>query len=322
MDEGRMNGVELAGTEQTCFFTLVGSIEEAANARLLIDSLRAFGGQLSDCEVWVFLSDPTGVRCACPDLENVHCVPLARDEVWRYHFARKVRACAQAEAMTAGRVRSLVWVSTQCLIVNPPALFTLVPPLAAAFRPVHIQNVGLPTDKPLDPYWKAVYRAVGIEDTSLTVESLVDMRELRPYFNSHLFAVDPSQGLCQTWLELFGAMVADADFQSGPCRDELHRIFLHQAILSAMVVNHLDWQQIGILPPEYSYPLHLHDQVPPARRAQTLNQLVCPVYEGTYRHPETLGGVKVEEPLRSWLAERSTAIWSEQEQSLCHGRTN
>ncbi len=305
MDEGRTNVDKLAGTEQTCFFTLVGSPEEEANARLLIESLRAFGGQLSDCEVWVFVSDPTSVRCAWPDLENVHRVPLARDEAWRYYFARKVRACAQAEAMTAGRVRSLVWVSAQCLIVNPPTLFALVPSLAAAFRPVHIQNVGAPAGEPLDQYWKAVYRAVGIEDTSLTVESLVDMRELRPYFNSHLFAVDPSQGLCQTWLELFGAMVADADFQSGPCGDELHRIFLHQAILSALVVKQLDWQQLGILPPEYSYPLHLHQQVPLGRRAQTLNQLVCPVYEGAYRYPETLGGVKVEEPLRSWLVERA-----------------
>ncbi len=311
MSEGRTNAEGLAGADRTCFFTLVSSMEGAANARLLIESLRAFGGQLSDCEVLVLLSDPMSVRCSCTDLGNVHCLPLAGDEAWSYYFANKVRACAQAEALTAGRVRSLVWVSTQCLIVNQPTLFALAPTLAAAFRPVHIQNVGPSADKPLDEYWKAVYGVVGMEDTSLTIESWVDMRELRPYFNSHLFALDPSQGLCQTWLELFRAMVADADFQSGPCKDELHRIFLHQAILSVLVIHHLDWQRIGVLPPEYSYPLHLHQQVPPGRRARTLNQLVCPVYEGAYRYPETLGEIQVEEPLRSWLVERATAAQSD-----------
>ena len=34
-----------------------------------------------------------------------------------------------------------------------------------------------------------------------------------------------------------------------------------------------------ILPPEYSYPLHLHDRMPPPRRARSLDRLVVSVYE-------------------------------------------
>jgi len=305
MREECTNAKRVAFAEQTRFVTLVSSAEEEWNARLLIDSLRTFGGRLSHCAVWIFLSDPDSVPCAYADVENVHCVPLARDDGLRYYFANKVLACAQAEEMAGREVRSLIWLSTQCLILNAPVLFDLASSFDAAFRPVHIQNIGASAREPLDDYWSEVYQAVGIDDASWTVESFVDSQELRPYFNSHVFAIDPSQGLCQAWLQLFEEMVADKAFQSGFCRDELHRIFLHQAILSALVTRLLDRDRVRILPPGYSYPLHLHPQVPASLRAQTLNHLVCAVYEGAYRHPDTLNGLQVHEPLRSWLRSRT-----------------
>lgn len=55
-------------------------------------------------------------------------------------------------------------------------------------------------------------------------------------------------------------MVTDEAFQAGPCRDELHRIFLHQAILSTLVAKQLDWERVRLLPPEYNYPLNLSDR--------------------------------------------------------------
>jgi len=301
-DEG-MGADRAALTGRTCFFTLVGSAEEEANARLLLASLRAFGGTLGDCVAWVFALDPDRVS-ALSDMEGVSCLPLDRDPELRYPFAAKVQVCAQAEALAAEEFCSLVWVSTQCLIVNPPVLFDLGPSFDAAFRPVHIQNIGSLASEPLDNYWSGVYRAVGIDDTLRSVGSFVDSRELRPYFNTHLFAIDPSQGLCQTWLQLFRELVADTVFQSGPCQDELHRIFLHQAVMSALVTKRLEWQRISLLPPEYSYPLHLHLEVPPARRSHSLGDLVCPVYEGAYRYPATLNGLPVQEPLKSWLMAR------------------
>jgi hypothetical protein len=288
------DGAALAG--RTCFVPLVGSADEEASARLL--------GLLGECAVWVFALDPDRVSRALSGMEGVSCLPLAMDPELRYPFAVKVQVCAQAEALAADEVRSLVWVTTQCLIVNPPVLFDLPASFDAAFRPVHIQNIGSLASEPLDNYWSEVYRAVGMDDTSRTVESFVDSRELRPYLNTHLFAIDPSQGLCQTWLQLFREMVADKAFQSGPCQDQLHRIFLHQAILSALVTKRLEWQRICLLPPEYSYPLHLHPEVSAVRRSQSLGDLVCPVYEGVYRYPETLNGLPVQEPLKSWLMAR------------------
>ncbi|OGO21004.1 MAG: hypothetical protein A2Z14_12615 [Chloroflexi bacterium RBG_16_48_8] len=63
----------------------------------------------------------------------------------------------------------------------------------------------------------------------------------------------------------------------------------------------LEWERIRILPSEYRYPLHLHQEVPSDFRPLSLNSQVCPVYEGFYQHPDTLNGLEDHEPLRTWL---------------------
>jgi hypothetical protein len=44
--------------------------------------------------------------------------------------------------------------------------------------------------------------------------------------------------------------------------------------------------------------------VPLARRPDSLNRLICPVYEQDLPYADMLGGLAVEEPLASWLRER------------------
>jgi hypothetical protein len=95
-------------------------------------------------------------------------------------------------------------------------------------------------------------------------------------------------------------MVDDVGFQAGPCQDVPHQVFLHQAVLCALLTKNLGQAQIRALPPEYSYPLHMHQQVPAAQQASSLNELVCAVYEDVL----PLDGLIVREPLRSWLGER------------------
>jgi hypothetical protein len=291
-----------APQDKTCFFILVTSPEAEVHAHFLISSLRTFGGDLRACPIWVFLPNQERVSTLYTDLEDVHVFPTTIEEAFgRYYFTYKVHTCALAEEMAAREFRSLIWLSPQCLIVNPPDLLALSPSFDAAFRPVHIRNVGLPVGEPLDSYWREVYRRVGIDDPAHSIESFVDQQSLRPYFNSHLFSINPAKGVLRTWLTYFKRMITDQKFQSGPCQDEVHQIFLHQAILSALLPKMLVWERIRILPPEYSYPLHLHHEVPEARRPASLNDLVCPVYEDTYRFPDTLNGLEVHTPLKEWL---------------------
>jgi hypothetical protein len=285
------------------FFTLVIEPYQAQNARLLVQSLRAFGGPLRHSPVWVFYPDlGMAAKHRWQDLEDVECLPLGNVYEPDYWFSRKVHACARAEERIGSGDRSLVWLAPENLFVQPPLLFDLAhPPEApshkAAFRTVHHSNVGSPAEQPLDPFWCAVYRSVGLDEAPYTTRSYIDDRELRPYWNTHCFAIDPGMGLLQAWREGFCRLLDDEAFQAGPCSDVPHRVFLHQAVLCALLAQRLDREQIRALPPEYSYPLHMHEQVPFAHRAATLNELVCAVYEDVLPRKE----LAIDEPLYSWL---------------------
>jgi hypothetical protein len=291
---------------ETCFLILFRSEVGERLARIVIESLRTFGGPLRNSTVWAFVLDPNRASHALPGVEGVHCFPLAVEEPYRgYPFAAKVDACARAEDMAGPAVRSLVWLSLDCLVINPPLLFDLGPAedagsADAAFRPVHHSNIGSPAQDPPDDFWQGVYQALGVDHMPYTVESFADGETLRPYFNTHCFALNPAAGLSRAWWAHFKALVSDQAFQGGPCRDELHRIFLHQAILSTLVPTMLGWDRVRLLPPEYSYPLNLLSEMPADRRPPTLNELVSAVYEDAF----PWGEIEVREPVRSWLAAR------------------
>lgn len=288
------------------FLTLVSSDQGARLTSLLIDSLRAFGGALRGCPIWLFDATSGTAGARYRGSPGVRVLPLiVPEQIEHYPFAAKVYACARAEehARDAG-VRSLVWIDSSCLVVRPPALFDLGRGFDAVLRPVHIRNVGLRASEAVDGYWQKVFESVGVHDVTATVESFVDAERVRAYFNTHAFSVNTEKGLLREWFGCFRRLVLDGDFQAGFCSDRLRKIFLHQAVLSALVAASLDPDRVRILPPDYNYPYHLHQSVPAARRARALNDLVCVAYEDEPPDPGGAGGLEVREPLKTWLAER------------------
>jgi hypothetical protein len=289
-------------TPPVLFATLVRTPAGKILAGLLIESLRAFGGEMSACPFWVFAADPGREPCrelAGPGLEVIPLeVPLA---LRAYPFGDKVAACARAEQLASAGTGSLAWLDLECLVVQPPGLYELGTDYDAALRPVHIRNVGLPAGEPPDTFWSGIYAALGIEDVALTVESFVDRQRLRAYFNSHGLTVNPARGLFQRWLALFERLVGDEVFQAAACRDGAHRIFLFQAVFSALAASELGEARVRILPPTYQYPYNLHGRVPPDRRAGTLDELVSLVFEGRSLRPGVVADLAIGEPLRAWL---------------------
>jgi hypothetical protein len=285
-------------------FLTIASKNNLTEARQMIDSLRTFGGELADAPIWVFASDLQPVRTL--ETDSTRILPLTvPDPVASYILGKKVAACARAEELVPTGTRSLVWIDSDCVITQPPTLFNLGPSYEAAFRPVHIRNVGLPPSDPLDAFWSGIYSTLGVDDVRTTVTSFVDNQILRTYFNSHSFAVNPKLGLMHRWYELFQILVSDTKFQSAACADETHQIFLFQGLLSALVATSIDPVRICILPPTYNYPYHLQNRIPENQRAKTLNELVCFTYEDENIKPAALTGIEVHEPLRSWLESKA-----------------
>ena len=288
------------------FVTAASSADEMLAVRLMVESVRTFGGDLGMSPVWVFGDEQRVTPSDLPSELGTCFHSLEMSESIRgYELAEKVAACAEAERLASPEVRALVWMNSDTLVVNPPNLYELGETHDAALRPVHIRNVGMPVGMPLDGFWQRVMECAGIQDTDYWVESFVDRARIRAYFNSHSYCVNPSIGLFRDWLRCFEELVRDPEFQSLECADELHRIFLHQAVLSALTVARVDPERIRLLPPTYCYPYNLNDVIPPERRASSLDELVSVVYEEQSLNPNSVKGIELREPLRSWLADRT-----------------
>ncbi len=291
-----------ANTDSTVFVTMVRTAVGKSCAGMLIGSIRTFGGSLSRSPIWLFEVNPKETPCGSLAGHGVQVFPLhIPDSVKHYYYADKVYTCALAEEMASQSVNSLIWIAPSCLLIQPPLLFDLGASFDAAVRPVHIKNVGLSVSEPVDGFWKKVYEIVGVSDVQTTVETFIEAQRIRSYFNSHAFSINPSKGLLRWWFECFESLVRDEEYQKTACPDELHQIFLHQAVLSAALVAKFTPERIRILPPDYSYPYNLHSSVPPERRAEVLNHLGCIAYEDRSIDPRRMDDIVVKEPLRSWL---------------------
>ena len=284
------------------FFTLLQFSEQSSGVIRLIESIRAFGGDFRTAPIWVFDATPQQFGIGRLKRAEVEVIPLSIPEsVQRNYFAGKVLAAAQAESTATPGDSTLIWMSSDSLIFQPPLGFDLDGKYDIALRPVHIRNIGLRVDEPLNEFWKTIYAAVGLDDVDVQIDSFVDGQRLRAYFNSHSYAIHPGLGLLREWYAIFEKLVCDEIFQQGVCKEPRYQIFLHQAVFSALIIKMIETPRIRLLPPEYSYPYHLHSQIPAAQRAQRFNDLVCIAYEDQSLNPTDLTNIAVEEPLKSWL---------------------
>ncbi len=288
------------------FATLADSAERIAACRWMVQSLRAFGGALTSAPVWLMHTDEAASAVSREGWMGLGVepalVPRCR-EIGRIVLGEKVAAAAEAERRAdAEGAEVLAWLDAEVLVASPPELIALAPDCDAALRPVHHLNVGLRTDEPIDAYWQTVYRHAGQRAAAAVLHSLVEDEPIRAYFNTHIFALRPSLGICREWLRLMTAPLADGRPVDADCPDGRHRVFLHQAVLSALLVERIPWERIRLLPAAYSYPYNLHAQIPPPRRAQSLSDLACVVCEGREMVADHMTDIRVEGPIADWLA--------------------
>ncbi len=149
----------------TVLVTHVGSSNDVRQAALMIDSLRTFGGSMSDIPVLVFEDEDHPVHRGEFSWEGVTVHGLARPEgVVPYTLDSKVYACATAEELLQDNCESMIWIAPDCMIVNTPILFQLGDDCDGALRPVHITNIGSLAEKPADAFWEGVFQAAGVDD--------------------------------------------------------------------------------------------------------------------------------------------------------------
>lgn len=291
------------------FACLVVPGPPAAQAILLAESLRAFGGALASSPLCVMspastpLADADADRLIAWDV-RLESFPLAGD-VRAFPFAAKTVAAAAAEALVEDQADVLAWLDAGSLILQEPVDLLLPPGIAFAYRPVDHRLVGSRYDAPLDAFWTLIYQDCGVPEAHVfPMKPSVAEAPIRPYFNAGMLVVRPGLGLLRAWADRFLALYDQPRYQSFYQQNELYRIFVHQAALAGVILAALPPQAMRELPPHVNYPLHMHAEYPADRRPARMNNLVSLRYEEVFTGPDWESLLPVEEPLLSWLRAR------------------
>jgi hypothetical protein len=298
------------------FVTYVGAPYQEAAAAMLVDSIRTWGGEYRNCPIYVVLTDPKTHGIRLKD-KNVELIPLKLEGlVLDYPFAAKAYAAAKVEELIAGKVRSLAWFDPETLLFHPPREMDLEDGISAAVAPVQFVNTGQAENETVNAYWAAIYKRCNLDLKKLfVVETGVDCKKIRAWLNCGIFAVRPDRGLCREWAKVLDEFLHNQEYQRTAIADAIHKTFLHQAVISTLIVSRLDRREIRMFSFGYNYPLYCHGldfkvaagtyTVPAHKKAKKLNDLTSVFHESFwYKHPDWMSFIPaVEEPLKKWLVD-------------------
>ena len=288
--------------------THVAGFDQEHAATALVESLRAFGGELAETPVVVVVDDPEQRRCERLRALGARVVRFGDPAAaLAFPYGAKVFAAAEVEALVAGRARALAWLDAETLVLAPPRELLLGRGEAVALRPVFLANrVALAPDAPLDEFWARIYREVGADAAAAPpVRSLVDEVAMRAYLNCMVIAVRPERGLFREWLRHFRAVVADEAYLRAAVADPPHRIFLHQAVLTAVLVGRTTGKEWRWLTPRTGYPANLHDRVPAAWKAKSLDGLAVVSLDQLWgSDSDWVAGIGASPALAAWIEAR------------------
>lgn len=278
-------------------------------AVLLGASLRRFGGTLAGSRLWVMVRDPGAVKTPERALladQGAEIVPYPADEpAASFPFTGRLLAAAEAEALANRESTLLICMDSASLVLKDPTPLLLPPGKSLGARPVDHANVGSPWEAPADDFWRLVYQRCDVDPAHLfPVAASSDGQPLRAYYNAGLLVLRPAAGLMGAWRQQFASGCRDVTFAPLYGRDPRYRLFVHQAVLSAVIVRRLGRDGVLDLPPTVNYPLHLHGQFRADRKASQLDDLVTVRYEQLLDDPSWARSIPMSQGLRDWLAAR------------------
>lgn len=280
------------------------------NALLLAESIRAFAGSLSRSPIWCLTpeyKEPLS-KAFIKRLQplDVTLIPFELDrKVLQFPFTGEAHAASLAESKAVDKADILAWLNPNSVVLQEPRNFLLRDDKSLGYRPVHHTLVGSRFDGPLDPFWTLVYRYCGVPgDRVFPMRTHVDDEIIRPYFNAGFLIARPERGLLKAWRDKYFSVYGEPPLQELYRRDGRYRIFIHQAVLSGVIMATLETDETQELPPTYNYPIHLHGEDVTDHRPSSLEELVTIRHEGFYEDTEWFEKIPAGEPLRRWFAER------------------
>jgi len=264
---------------------------DLARTRLMIESLRTFGGRFKDAPVWVYLTEGL-LASESEHLGEIESLggsfllgQVPEEAIW-FYFSRKVFASAQAEAEAAGKADILAWLDVDTIFLQEPGEFILPKGKSLGYRPVMHRNISPLYDEPLDDFWKRAYDKMSIPKARVfPMVTVADGDKIRPYINAGCLIVRPERGLLREWAETFPLLYQDPALKEMCRQDERKRIFIHQVALAGAFMIHLRKDEKFELSSRVNYPLFFGEMFGSKRDFHDIREAVTIRYESFFDNP-------------------------------------
>ncbi len=297
--------------EKLIFASIVlPSKSSETNSLLLVESIRTFAGSLSQAPIWCFVPQ-YGEQLSATVKDKVIALDVNMfefeidPEILRFPFTCLVHAAALAESRAINQTDLLVWLATNTIVVQEPGDFLLQDRKSLGFRPVHHTLIGSRYEEPINTFWSMIYRYCNVpKNRVFPMLTHVDGTRIRPYFNAGLLVTRPEKNLLQAWANTFFKLYREPSLQDFYQQDERYKVFIHQAVLSGVILSTFRIDEIFELPPKYNYPLHLYSEDVTDNRPSCLEELVTFRHEGFYDDPDWIRKMPAKEALKRWIATR------------------
>ena len=309
------------------FVILVSNPTQEKQASILVNSIREFGGEYANSEIYVLIGDTVNAPCKYLVSDGINLIPLEKDEsLPNYPFVDKMQALAQAEELLDGKTETMVWMDADALVLKEPTEFILSGNKKMAIRPVNLKNnVGLLSPDPLDAYWEKIYQKTNLklEDVPI-VKTYVDTQLVRSYLNCAIFSIRPEIGVLQESMKIFKDLLFDQDYLINAIKYTNHIVFLHQAVLSAVMVSKIKEDEIHWFSDVAGYPLHHQKELSKDRKVDELNDLESLIYAYSWGTPDwMMDDIRTNKPLKKWLKKQYEILYKIndnifREESLCN----
>ncbi|GEM_PF-3627515 len=295
-----------SGGTRIAIVTFVSSPDQERLVKAMIRSIRERGGGDRESLIFVVTADAENLPCKSLTQDGVVVLPLEMERAFLdYPLALKAYAAAQVENKVKESAGTLVWLDPGVLVLKPLEALALGDGFDAAVRPVTLANtIAMAPQAAPNDYWQPIYKETRLDYAGLPVlKTITDGQEIQPYYNCEVFSFNPRLGIAGEWARLLTRLLKDEKYQKSACTTFLRKLFLHQAVLSAVITSRIKPERIKALPLTSGYPFSQHERLPEGKKAACLEGISVAIFDRSWQQdPDWLNRVPAGAPLRSWLA--------------------
>ena len=225
-------------------------------SKLLIATLREFGGQFRDIPVFSYqprkdfkVSQET---IAFFEKNNVEYVDIELNKDFcDYTFANKLLASSHREENTNAEI--LIFLDSDVLFLNEPKEFADFGNADAILRPVDMKNIGVKNSEDKNAaYWNRIYNLFGVKMLRYVSTTVTNVKIWEYYQGGHQVALTKNN-LFRTANENFIKVMDAGIVPNGGVT------FVEQSVFSA-TVSQLELK-VKLFGKEYNYPLHMENEI-------------------------------------------------------------